>query len=302
MNHYTAVAIDNTSTFFNEHVNQAVPSTEEMEKCGRCCKWLSRRRNTLVCSITIFVGVLAATAVFMLLVVVSIGVGNVAKGVKFYGPFRMPWHSEMEYRAAVLRSLDDVVVLENGVRVEHVVQPQAMMDSVESVLLLLRELENSKMAAVQGINEISVKDVERGYLPWRPFELGPRANFTLAHMEQLVRQQHKTSPEETCVCFKSYQLPYDAVYLVASDEFLYQPSVLSESDVRVRVKRDCHVHRLVQHARRLDATSDMEWLTTSVSGKVAYVTSDAKLRRTLITSPQFPCIKHCLTLFDANEQ
>lgn len=273
------------------------PSSESLEKQSSCFglfKWLARRRSGTVTCVAIFLLISLAVLVMFTLVFLFIRVGTAASGVTYDGPQRMPWHDEATFRRAVKEALGDTVTLESGVRVEHVVEPQEQMQTVSQVLVFARELEPS----LSGVNEVSQDDIRRGYLPWRPFELAPRVNFTLAHMRRLMRAKHPPGGEETCVCYKAYQLPYDIVYLVESDEVLYQPVVLQESPLRVKSRRESNVYRLVRQARRETHWDEDVFHETAASGKLLYFTDAAMKRRTQIGEPEFPCIKHCLTLFD----
>lgn len=290
---------DTISIAVHNAVDSRIPASEQLEKRRGCFgfwKFLAKRRNTLVCSIAIFLTVTALVGLAFILVFITIGVGTTAGGVVYNGPQRMPWHRAEEHRERQLEHMGDTVELSGGALVERVVQPQEQMDSVDQVLLLLNELHSN--ALVGGIQNVTREDVSRGYLPWRPFEHAPRANFTLEHMRKLMRTHHPLESGDTCVCYKSYMVPFDIVYLVADDEVLYEPQIVSESSETRRFKRECRAHKLLRLARREPGWADDQYYETALSGRVSYITERAMFKRRQIEAPQFPCIKHCLTIFD----
>jgi len=278
-------------------IENAIPRQNELEKKRHCCgifKFLARRRSRVVTSLTIFCS--TAIIVFLLLIGVFlfIGVGTVANGITYNGPQRMPWMSQQQYHEYARNLGGKTVILENSVVVHRVIEPEAQMSTVNHVLLLISSLKESKLAGMSSINEVSIDDIKRGYLPWRPVEMLSRFNFTLQRMKQTLRSAHK---DDTCVCYKSYGIPYDIVYLVQDDIVAYQPVVMKESTDRVNVTRDCNIYKLIRQAKRIDDWNKDETFESARSGRVHYLTESGLHKRTMIGWPQFPCIQHCLNLF-----
>lgn len=279
-------------------VNDRIPASERMEKkrgCFGLFKLLARRRSSLVSLITVVITSIAIFLAAGILVFVVIGVGTTAKGVVYNGPTRMPWTSPDSYRASQMSSMGTTVKLAGGTVVERVVEPGGEMETIDQVLMLLDDLHSG--THISGMHTVTKEDVLRGYLPWRPFERAPRANFTLAAMKALVRKEYGDS-DDTCVCYKSYMIPFDIVYLVEEDEVLYSPTVVAKSSDTRRFERECKIHKLVRRARREDGWAEDVFYETALSGKIAYVTERGKLRRLQVEAPVFPCIEHCLSIFD----
>ena len=97
-------------------------------------------------------------------------------------------------------------------------------------------------------------------------------------------------------------MPYDIVYLVASDTVLYHPTVLSESAEKLKVTRDCIVYKLIRQANRQLNWEQDEVFESARSGRVHYITEAGLNKRTLIEAPEFPCVQHCLSIFEVKTE
>jgi hypothetical protein len=117
--------------------------------------------------------------------------------------------------------------------------------------------------------------------------------------------------ENTCVCFVEYGLPHNAVYVPQSDETLYGPRIEARSDERVRVRSRCRFRRLLEkwnatgpiHAMPSAPTTAAERDESDVkerskSGTVSFVDGKGVARRAVFGLPLFPCIEHCVSLYE----
>jgi len=197
---------------------------------------------------------------------------------------------------------DSSVDLGDGRVVWQVVQPAGQMSDTEHARLLMDD------PRFGNYTPLSATELAAGHLPWTAAADRPRVNFTLDHMEQLVRAQTDRN-ETTCVCYAAYGLPYNIVYLAGDDAVAYEPRVVQEfTDRVVRVKSECSLHSLLEETRRrsqadgepeplhIDAGRE-HFMTTNSSGIVEFLRRDGKRARQRMDLPEFPCVKHCAGFF-----
>lgn len=263
------------------------PDKESLAKRGWIGKQAAKHRPRLVCA-GVFVAslcFLAAVGWFVLIIVQSLRVR--ASGLNL---------QEID----TARQANGLIV--NGVLVRNVVQPAAQMADTTHALLLMDDSRFSNYTA------LSEDELLAGFLPWTAAEDRPRVNFTLAHMENLVRAQTDRN-ETTCVCYAEYGLPYNIVYLSDKDDVLYEPRIVQEfTDRVVRIRSECSLHSLLEETkRRLSKGGEEEprriesgkehFMTTNSSGIVQFMRMDGKRSRVRLDLPEFPCIKHCIRFF-----
>lgn len=280
----------NTPEFVTVNLARAdsfVPDRDTLAKRGALGKLAAKHRSRLIC-----VGVFVSSIVFL--------------GFALWFLFIII--QSLRVRASGLdidsvdaaREADGIRV--NGVLVQSVVEPVQQMSDTTHALMLL---EDERFA---NYTPLAPHELRAGYLPWTAVRDRPRVNFTLEHMERLVRQQTDRK-ESTCVCYAEYGLPYNIVYLSATDEVLYEPQVVQEfTDRVVRIRSECSLHSLLEETkRRLDKGGDEEprriesgkehFMTTNSSGIVQSYKADGKRSRQRLDLPEFPCVKHCARFF-----
>jgi|SRR6056297_2847835 len=270
---YTTIPLDIADSF--------VPDNENLERSGRLGKLVARYRNRCLCLLVLaaVVAAFGAVSFFVWLVVQSLRVRA----------------SGLELDLVDKANLSSVA-LESGVVVWKLVEPVQQMSDVDHAALLLSD------ARFRAYRPLDRDEVTAGYLSWLAAEDRPAVNFTLAHMERLVRLQTNRT-DTPCVCYAAYGLPYNIVYLSDNDDVAYEPKIVSEfADRVVRVKTECRLHDLLQEARAgpppaQHGAAAAHTITTNASGIIEYMRKDGRMSRQKMDLPLFPCVKHCIGFF-----
>lgn len=258
----------------HQTISAKIPDEESLSKSNFfIVKWIGRHRKRFVC--------LAAMCV-------------IATLLTFAGALVAWLALQFTVRAA---GLDAALVNDHMVRD---IEAEGRMASLDHALLLVLD------PRYQNYTPITPDELSFGELPWTVAANRRRANFTLDVMAQTVRNHAK--PNETCLCYAEFGLPYNVVFDVAQDELLYEPKITQEfAERKVKFRYECQLHELVSQALAHTGQTDTsvaaheeehsDYRITNSSGIVEYYTRSGKRGRRLLDLPIFPCVKHCLQFF-----
>lgn len=302
----------NVSLDLEQRVDEAIPHNEKIGKF-RFGRFVVNNRRGLVKLIVAFIA-LAMLTMFFFFVRTAYNLGTLAaNGLTTHIPFTAPWTSEEAIHEALMRRISQSVVV-SGATVTNVVEPLEKVANIEHISLLIHGVDKNNT-----LGKINEADLLRGYLSWKAFWSTLSANFTLQHVNRLMRMHAANDKENhTCVCFVEYGLPYNAVYIPASDSTLYGPQIEARSPETARIRTSCRFKTLVEkffyvNEKKLSISDfvkydteqkpvpnrndSQEWDEVSKTGAVSYIDKDFAKKQQVFGTPEFPCIEHCVSQY-----
>lgn len=294
-------------------VENALPHNERIGKFGRFGRLVASNRRGCVKLIVACIGLIFLT-VFFFLVKTAFNLGALAaNGLTAHLPFTAPWTSEEVIHAQLLQKLSQNVVV-SGTTIMNVIEPLEKVSNIQHISLLIHGINKNN-----SVGKIDEEELKLGYLPWKAFWSTLSANFTLQHVNRLIRMHTaKDKENHTCVCFVEYGLPYNAVFIPASDKILYGPHIEIRSPETVRIRTSCRFKTLVEkffyvNEKQLSISEfvkydtdekevpnkneTQDWEDVSKSGAVSFVDKEFTKKQEVFGSPEFPCIEHCISQY-----
>lgn len=268
-----------SNDFFPVELDSVIADNDALAKQGHVGKWIAKNRLTFKrLGIVIFLLALVGLA-FIIFMAVIPSMRMAAAGFSYrFGENKLPF---------------DSVRLESGVLVERVIEPLEPVTDPGHALLLLSQLENTKLA---------LADVSRGYRQWLvSVQEDGKHNFTWAGAKRLAKKVQAQSP---CVCYMKLGLPVNVVFW--EDEVFYEPLIEREEQLGAPIDRG-RFYELIRSSRaRIDAAASPPVLreedppiASAARAMVQYITEGARMRRSLFDSPdQIACFKNCIAIYN----
>jgi len=302
---HSIVFISTASTAAAESI---VPHPEVLKKWGRIGVCLANNRAGLV-KLVIALILLSLVGIF---VRCSVGLVKLAaNGLNVRSTFVAPWTSGESTERTILELISSDVSVA-GQTVKYVVEPMLRISMVKHISLLIIGLKKNVTDRL-----ITRRDVENGYLQWKPMYSELSANFTLKHAHNMLRNDEaKTNDSSVSVCFVEYGLPYNVVYLPKSDMILYEPKIESKSRETLKIKSSCEFKNLVEkfffaNGKEISVSSfeslepylalekknASEWIEVPKSGAVSFIDRNSTIRQQVFGVPEFQGIDHCIELY-----
>lgn len=266
----------------NDNIDGMLANDDQLAKQGRVGKWASKNRPRFVC---------------ILVAIAMIGVGTCIYAV--FGFFGWFWGLAAGQTHGLFQSTlqTDTVKLSNGLLVERVVEPRAVISGRNHALLLYEQLKTAE--------PLTRNKVMLGYSQWIASQAEGRHNFTFQGAKTLA-QKHTSETNVPCVCFYELGLPTNAVYF--KGEVFFEPVCEDKHGSPVvtieGVKRGS-LYTLYQDVVQFMNTDNdarlarYKPLISTKSGIVDYISekSGARARKILDEDEKsYTCVKNCLFL------
>lgn len=189
----------------------------------------------------------------------------------------------------------DRVVLPSGTVVHSVRQVSDVYSSDGQLLLALSELKNRQ--------PLSAEQVARGYLEWHTAYDGRKHNYTLdaaaKTVDAVCSKLHAVRLAAPCACYLYFGVPDNIVFIRATKEVLYEPSVVHETPAKNGTRYGPSAGTLAERARYVLRRT--EFVDTAESALVHYITARGLKKQRRVAQPELACIKECAAFFDTQQ-
>jgi len=271
-------------------VDFSMPHAETLHKRGHFGAVIAVYRKEIVrCICFLVAAIIVLFAIFLFSMAMNMG-AIAANGISGRLPITPPWTAQ-ETLERMLIAKESHTQRVGTVDVLNVIEPRDRIADVAHMLPLLASFNRTSKN-----HDISLVT---GYSQWKPFLISLYANYTLAYVETMLREQSKTKRDDDCLCFVEYGLAENAVYMPPPlDSILYTPTFTDLSVEFVNVSSICEFSALLDWIEKKSNTTGESTRSFNKSGRVCWFQAAAQEKCEIFGVPQFQCIAHCISLYN----